>query len=91
MRPYSMSWIPTARQILVSVRTSSRKPFLPPHLVVAKWLANYASWLTRCRMELRVGCPMIVSIGTASILLLTILVMSVTVAVIAAMIVPFLL
>ena len=56
----------------------------------SKWLANAASWLTRCCMELRVGCPTIAWSGTASILPLTIFVMVVTVAVIAAMIAPFL-
>ena len=63
----------------------------PPHLVVAKWLAKEEICLARCLTKLRVGCPMIASNGTASILPLTILAMTVTVTVIAAMVVPFLL
>ena len=66
------------------------EPVLAAPFVVAKWLANAASWLMRCQMESRVGYPTIASSGTASILPLTILVMVVTVAVIAAMISPFL-
>ena len=90
MRLHSRSWIPAVRYILVSVSTIRRKPCFPPHLVVAKWIVNAASWLRKCQTELRVGCPTIASSGTASILPLTILVMAVTVAVISAMITPFL-
>ena len=83
-------WIPAARCILVLVSMSGRKPCLLTHLVVAKWLANATSWSTRCQTEFRVGCPTIASSGTDFILPLTISVMEVIVAMISAMITPFL-
>ena len=86
MCPHLRSWIPAARRILVSASTSRRKPCLPPHSVIAKWLANSTSWSMRCRTKLRVGCPTIVSSVTAYILPLIISVMVVTVAMIAVMI-----
>ena len=75
--------------ILSSLRASRRNPCFPFHLVVAKWLANFSSYSTRCRMEWRLGCLTMASIGTDSILPLAILVMAVTVVVIVAVVVPF--
>ena len=63
---------------------------MPPHSVVEKYMVKAASCLTRCQMELWLVCPTIVLIGDASILPLTISVISVTVAVIAAKFAPFL-
>ena len=74
---------------LASLRTSKRNPFFPPHLVVAKWLANVARCSTRCPTEWRVGCLTMASSGTASILPITISAMAVTVVVIATMVALF--
>ena len=74
---------------MASLRTSGRNPCLPPHLVVAKWLANVASCSTSCSTEWRVGCPTMVSNVTAYIRPIAILVMTVTVVVISAMVAPF--
>ena len=72
--------------VLASLRTSGRNLCFPPHLVVAKWLANFVSCSSRCHTYWRVGCPTMESIWTASIVPLTILVMTATVVVIAAMV-----
>ena len=88
-RSQSRFLLPLAGQILASLRTSERNPCFPPHLVVAKWLANVTSFLTRCRTEWRVVCPTMVSSGTSYIRPLTISVMAGTVVVISAMVAPF--
>ena len=57
---------------------------------VAKWLVKSKIWSEMCRTELKMVCPTIFLSGTDSIITFTILVMVVTVAVIAAMVAPFL-
>ena len=75
---------PAASCVLYSMRTSGSNPCLPPHLDVAIWLAEVMSCLTRCCMDLRVGCTTIVLSGTASILSITILLIAVMIAAIFA-------
>ena len=58
--------------------------------MLEKWIVNAVILLTKCRTELRVGCPNIELSGTSYIFPLTISVMAFTVAMIAAMIAPFL-
>ena len=75
--------------ILASLRTRKSNPCFPPHLVVAKWLANVVNCSMRCRTGWRMGCPKMVSSRRVSVVPLTYSVISVTVFVVIVMVTPF--